>query len=461
MIGNKSEMDKIIEGTFSEYGYPEDFLAEYDQLECLSGRSGRETFLCKKKGSEELVVAKCFSGAFYDNAVEEPVVREYDVPGIPHFIKSYRNDSYVCVIREYIPGKPLSEVVKERDLTQDEILEICGKLGDILIRLHSQEPQIVHRDIKPENVILKEDGSVFLIDLDIARTVKPEGDSDTYFFGTKGYAPPEQYGFSQTDERADIYSFGVLLRFLITGSIRENKNIKIYRPIEKIITRCTAFSPEKRYPNMKAVKRDLSAINPRSIMLRKIGIGAAVLCVCAAISFGSIRLYQYLTYSPFGEGSVPGYVSDDEKVRQAVAYMEDKYGTDLFQDPDDFATVGFLRTILVELYGFEPDYVWGMNDDMPRESEEFFLPWGFEDSRFLDRDIAVYAAVKLHDPAIVADWSELRDDNGYYPGVRVAEAFAKKNGIMEGVNKPRDITKGETALILYNAELTFSGKDQG
>ena len=82
MIGNKSEMDKIIEGTFSEYGYPEDFLAEYDQLECLSGRSGRETFLCKKKGSEELVVAKCFSGAFYDNAVEEPVVREYDVPGI-------------------------------------------------------------------------------------------------------------------------------------------------------------------------------------------------------------------------------------------------------------------------------------------------------------------------------------------------------------------------------------------
>ena len=417
MIGNKSEMDKIIEGTFSEYGYPEDFLAEYDQLECLSGRSGRETFLCKKKGSEELVVAKCFSGAFYDNAVEEPVVREYDVPGIPHFIKSYRNDSYVCVIREYIPGKPLSEVVKERDLTQDEILEICGKLGDILIRLHSQEPQIVHRDIKPENVILKEDGSVFLIDLDIARTVKPEGDSDTYFFGTKGYAPPEQYGFSQTDER--------------------------------------------RYPSMKAVKRDLSAINPRSIMLRKIGIGAAVLCVCAAISFGSIRLYQYLTYSPFGEGSVPGYVSDDEKVRQAVAYMEDKYGTDLFQDPDDFATVGFLRTILVELYGFEPDYVWGMNDDMPRESEEFFLPWGFEDSRFLDRDIAVYAAVKLHDPAIVADWSELRDDNGYYPGVRVAEAFAKKNGIMEGVNKPRDITKGETALILYNAELTFSGKDQG
>ena len=174
-----------------------------------------------------------------------------------------------------------------------------------------------------------------------------------------------------------------------------------------------------------------------------------------------VRLYQYLTYSPFGEGSVPGYVSDDEMVRQAVAYMEDTYGTDLFQDPDDFATVGFLRTILVELYGFDPDYVWGMNDDMPRESEEFFLPWGFEDSRFLDRDIAVYAAVKLHDPAIVADWSELRDDNGYYPGVRVAEAFAKKNGIMEGVNKPRDITKGETALILYNAELTFSGKDQG
>ena len=73
----------------------------------------------------------------------------------------------------------------------------------------------------------------------------------------------------------------------------------------------------------------------------------------------------------------------------------------------------------------------------------------------LDRDIAVYAAVKVHDPAIVADWSSLKDDNGFYPGVRVAVAFAQKYGIMNGANHPGDIPIGELALILANTDRVF------
>lgn len=71
----------------------------------------------------------------------------------------------------------------------------------------------------------------------------------------------------------------------------------------------------------------------------------------------------------------------------------------------------------------------------------------------------VYTAVKVHDPARVADWSELKDDNGEYPGERVAVAFAEKTGILTGANRPYDITIGEMALILANTDRVFEAAD--
>jgi len=63
--------------------------------------------------------------------------------------------------------------------------------------------------------------------------------------------------------------------------------------------------------------------------------------------------------------------------------------------------------------------------------------------------------VKVHDPALVADWSSLKDDNGFYPGVRVAVAFAEEHGLTEGANRPGDISVGELALILANTDKVF------
>ena len=93
---------------------------------------------------------------------------------------------------------------------------------------------------------------------------------------------------------------------------------------------------------------------------------------------------------------------------------------------------------------------------MPRESDEFFMPWGWDDGQTVDRDIAVYAAVKVHDPAIVADWSSIKDDNGFYPGVRAAVAFAEETG---SANQPGDIPLGDLALILANADRVFDAAE--
>ena len=97
---------------------------------------------------------------------------------------------------------------------------------------------------------------------------------------------------------------------------------------------------------------------------------------------------------------------------------------------------------------------------MPQDNEAYVLPWGWEDGQTLDRDVAVYAAVKVHDPSIVADWSSLKDDNGFYPGARVAVAFAEEYGIMTGANHPGDIPMGELAVILANADRVFEAADE-
>ena len=451
---------KRLEEELLRLDYPEDFLAEYDQMECLSRHKGRETFLLRRKSDGAAAVAKCYDRAVFSVLpAGMDVTAALDHPGLPRYLGRYENERYVCIIRTFVPGASLAEHVREHAMTQREIVDVCVRLSEILQYLHSRPEPIIHRDVKPENVILAEDGGVWLIDFDIARTFKPEADSDTLFFGTKGYAPPEQYGFAQTDARTDEYSLGVLLRFLLTGSVRENRNIRLYRPLERVIARSTALAPEKRYPDMAALRRALLAANPRTQLLRTVATVLGAIVLCAALAFAGVKLYRAATYTPFSGDALPAYLSDEARVADALSYLRERYQTELFDEADDVATVGDLRAALIALYGLDRAYVYGINEDMPQESERFFLPWGWDDGQNLDRDIAVYAAVKAHDPSIVADWSELHDDNGFYPGVRVAVAFAERSGIMTGVNRPGDITLGDLALVFTNADRVFTAAD--
>ena len=84
----------------------------------------------------------------------------------------------------------------------------------------------------------------------------------------------------------------------------------------------------------------------------------------------------------------------------------------MFDEMGEYATVGDLRRVLIDLYGLDHDYVYGMNDGVPQESDAYFLPWGWDDEQYVDREPVIYAAVKVHDPSIVADWSSIKDDKG-------------------------------------------------
>lgn len=446
-----------IETIFSRAGYPEEFLDDYVQLECLAFHRGRETFLVRERNSQRLCVAKCYDTAVFREPEQESILGALHHEGLPSFCGSYRNDSMFILVRSYIEGIPLSEYAADRDLSREDVVRICVKLSDILIYLHSRTPPVIHRDIKPENIIVTEDGNIVLIDFDIARRFKSNEDTDTVFFGTKGYAPPEQYGFAQTDCRSDIYAFGVLLRFLLTDSVRENHKIRLYRPLKKIIDRCTAFAPENRYPDMCQVKRALLSANPRSQAMRAALILAGAAAAAAVILFAGTKIYEHVTYNPFTDGSViPLVMPDEERQEKAVSYLYEKYGTHIFDDRTAYYTVGMLKETLMELYGMEESYVRIPNPaEPPQENSAHFLPWSLDDQQYIDRDYLAYFVTKTYWPEVAADWSSIKGMPDEYPGITVSRVWCEEHGILTGVNRPRDISCGEAAIAFANADKVY------
>ncbi len=125
------------------------------------------------------------------------------------------SESDTTVIEEYIEGK-LPHPAK---LSRKQFKKIVTELCIVLSFIH--EKGIIHRDIKPSNILLAQDAHIRLSDFDAARLYKNEQEQDTRLLGTRGYAPPEQYGFNQTDERTDIYSLGVTLNQLLAEKIQD------------------------------------------------------------------------------------------------------------------------------------------------------------------------------------------------------------------------------------------------
>ena len=165
-------------------------------------------------------------------------------PYLPKIVQLEQKQDGVTLLEEYIDGANLAEIT----LPEKRIISLMEELCEVLVFLHGHG--IIHRDIKPSNLLLAPDGHIRLIDFDAAREEKTNSNSDTRLLGTKGYAPPEQYGFAQTDSRADIYAVGVTMKQLL-GKRAEK------RPYRHILHKCTEFAPKRRYKTAKALLRAL------------------------------------------------------------------------------------------------------------------------------------------------------------------------------------------------------------
>jgi len=129
------------------------------------------------------------------------------------------------MLMEFIDGEDLRTYIKAQNLSLTRRLELCEQICAGLNYIHRHRLKdgryhsIVHRDIKPDNILITKDGQVKIVDfgLSVAET--------TFSFlrsksraGTPRYMSPEQIRGNRVDERSDIYSLGVCMYELFTGS---------------------------------------------------------------------------------------------------------------------------------------------------------------------------------------------------------------------------------------------------
>ena len=182
---------------------------------------------------------------------------------VPRIVECYKTGRELVVVSEFIPGKTLDAFVNEAGPSIELSLSVVPAVCAAVAELHKAfDPPVVHRDLKPANIIVSEGLSglsATLIDFGIARRYREGAAADTVRFGTRSYAPPEQYGFGQTSVRSDIYALGMIALFCITGeeahgqpSAESLAHAGVTGPYADAILQATSFDPGRRFASAEA-----------------------------------------------------------------------------------------------------------------------------------------------------------------------------------------------------------------
>jgi len=284
--------DEALQASLPEEDLPEELLSIYAFESCLrkdpDGR--KELYLLRRKADGGRALLRITRDYPEEDALEEAkLLLRLDHPGIPKAYAFYEQGGKRYLVREYIEGRTLFDIVSTAGiLGANDIFGIALKLADILIYLHAQMPPVIHRDIKPQNIIVGRDGSIHLIDFGIARIHKESRRQDTSVILTLDYASPEQYGFEQTTPLSDIYSFGVVLLFLATGhTVRTGLEAQIVsNGLRNLIEQCIVFNPKARIQSMAEIRaylvRETDRRTPKQT--RRLAVAAGLVCAAACLS---------------------------------------------------------------------------------------------------------------------------------------------------------------------------------
>ncbi len=315
------------------------------------------------------------AGAFATSRQRRRFEREIElVAGLrhPNIVTVYdsgaTSDGGLWLAMEYLDGQTLDEYVRAQGAAgrlrlRDRLrlmARVCAAVS------HAHQRGIIHRDLKPANVIVDASGEPHVLDFGLARPADPEvsGDQATVtsagaFLGTLAYASPEQAGGdpAQVDVRSDVYSLGVILYEMLTGSFpypvtgrlsdvidairtappRPARSMpdlseRLDRDAETILYKALAKEPHRRYESAEALRRDLDhylagePIDARrdsaAYVLRKM-LGRYRLQAAAALA-------GILLLAGFGAAMSVLYrraASEAEKLSQINVFLEDTLGS--------------------------------------------------------------------------------------------------------------------------------------
>ena len=131
-----------------------------------------------------------------------------------HEVSEHQGRPYI--VMQYVEGKSLRDIIKEKELPIDEIIDLAIQICEGLGAAHDRK--VVHRDIKPSNIVIDAHGRPKILDFGLASVQGSEHLTKTgSTLGTIGYMSPEQIHGKQLDQRSDIFSLGVILYEMIAG----------------------------------------------------------------------------------------------------------------------------------------------------------------------------------------------------------------------------------------------------
>ena len=223
-----------------------------------------------------------------DLASDEKFVRRFQREALsasnlyhPNIVQIYdfdQEDGQYYIVMEYVEGKTLKQLLKRRgSLTITEVIDIMSQLTDGMA--HAHDSYIIHRDIKPQNIMILDNGMIKITDFGIAMALNSTQLTQTNsVMGSVHYLPPEQAAGRGSTIRSDIYSMGILMYELLTGSVPYKgdnaveialKHLKEPLPsireklpelpqsIENIILKATAKNPQNRYKDAREMHQDI------------------------------------------------------------------------------------------------------------------------------------------------------------------------------------------------------------
>lgn len=329
---------------------------EYELLSEIKTKGNSELFLLYDKFCGRKVLMKSGREDIIEN--EARTLSKLSGKGIPAVYGCFEHEGKAYLFRQYIEGKTLREYVEGYGtLPVKKTVEIGVTVCEIISRLHSFDPPIIHRDIKADNIILTADGEIYLIDFGISREYNSSASRDTCVMGTLSSAPPEQFGYGQTDERSDIYSLGVLLR-----EMTEAEGKKSAGKLSTVIKKCTMFSPEDRYKSVSEIKSDLLKITERKIPKKLIAAAAAVLLCAASVSSAIVyakTVYKDETfyYVPIDKLYLGDYTLSSripksvlERYDGDIKIMLETETVDLNKKWANFAVIAFMKDVPEKQY---------------------------------------------------------------------------------------------------------------
>jgi DNA-binding response OmpR family regulator len=191
----------------------------------LIGEGGMSrVYLASRESDDEPLVVKILRGEVTsDKTALERFIEEYNLVGriqsrhVARILDHGVSAEHAYLVMEFFDGGDLEKRLKGRAIDPEEALKIFRELMFALGDIHEQG--ILHRDLKPQNLMFRADGSLAILDFGIAKHIDAiDRTNHGEILGTPRYMSPEQVRSMALDLRTDIYSAGVLLYQMLTGS---------------------------------------------------------------------------------------------------------------------------------------------------------------------------------------------------------------------------------------------------